>query len=226
MSEKNIKSIDQDIDEKTPKENFSHYKKMRLSLSMTETQFENGYWYAAELKAFAKEIGIPSASKLRKDELEQSIKYFFRTGKVELSTQRSLTNTAVKDVDLGLSLELPIRHYTSNKETKSFIVAEAKKQVPNLKEKSGVRYRLNRWREEQLTQGIPITYGDLVNRYIELNQTKEKFSQIPTGRYINFISDFLAQEANATRSQAIEAWEQLKELDAPKTYESWKAYKE
>jgi len=37
---------------------------------MTSTQFDNGYWYATEIKNFAKRIGIPFASKLRKDELE------------------------------------------------------------------------------------------------------------------------------------------------------------
>jgi len=40
---------------------------------MTATQFDNGYWYATELKDFAERIGIPSASKLRKDELETAI---------------------------------------------------------------------------------------------------------------------------------------------------------
>jgi len=32
-------------------------KEANLSPTMTETQFDNGYWYAAELRAFAKEIG-------------------------------------------------------------------------------------------------------------------------------------------------------------------------
>jgi hypothetical protein len=36
---------------------------------MTEEEFDNGYWYALEVKAFAVELGILSAAKLRKDEL-------------------------------------------------------------------------------------------------------------------------------------------------------------
>jgi hypothetical protein len=40
--------------------------KTKLSASMTSTQFDNGYWYATELKDFAERIGIPAASKLRK----------------------------------------------------------------------------------------------------------------------------------------------------------------
>ena len=50
---------------------------------MTLAQFNNGYWYAAELKSFAKSIGITFTNRLRKDELEHYIKRFLKTGKVE-----------------------------------------------------------------------------------------------------------------------------------------------
>ncbi len=115
---------------------------------MTAEQFDNGYWYALEVKAFADEIGIPLTSRLRKDELEELIKHFLR---------------GARDIERGLSLKLPVVNYTSNKETKDFIVKEALKLVPNLKRKSGARYRLNRWREERIDKGIKITYEDLVS---------------------------------------------------------------
>jgi hypothetical protein len=35
-------------------------KKTTLSKSMTEAEFDNGYWYATELKKFAVKVGIPS----------------------------------------------------------------------------------------------------------------------------------------------------------------------
>jgi len=149
-----------------------------LSPKMTETEFDNGYWYANELRAFAKDLQIPSAFKLRKDELEKAIKYFLRTGKVKNLIKRSLKKVGEKDIDKGLSLSLKIVHYTNNKQTKEFIVAEAKKIVPNLREKPGVRYRLNRWREEQITSGKKISYGDLVRKYIELSQSEKPFSRI------------------------------------------------
>jgi hypothetical protein len=84
-----------------------------------------------------------------------------------------------------------------------------------------VRYRHNRWREEQLTKGVKITYRDVVKEYVRLNQTGEPFARIPIGRYINFLSDFSAAEKGASREQAIKAWEQLKTLDIPKNYRSW-----
>ena len=190
-------------------------------MSMTWAQFDNGYWYTTELKEFAETIGIPSASKLRKDELEKAIKLFLETGKIKSPTKRSLSTSGTKDVERGLSLDLQVVVYTNDKETKAFLEREAQRLAPGLKRKSGVRYRLNRWREEQLIKGVKLTYGDLVIEYIRLNQTKEPFAQIPHGRYINFMSDFLAAEKVATREQAMRAWEKLKTLDIPKNYRSW-----
>jgi SAP domain-containing new25 len=191
---------------------------------MTLTQFDNGYWYTSELKDFAKSVGIPSANRLRKDELENCIKLFLKSGKIECPRKRSFPTTRAKDVDLGLHLDLPITNYTSNRETKAFLEKEAQKIAPGLKQKSGSRYRLNRWREEQLARGKRITYRDLLREYVRLNQTEGAFDQIPQVRYVNFLSDFLKAEKGATRKQAIEAWENVKKLDAPNTYRSWKKF--
>ena len=191
---------------------------------MTVEQFDNGYWYALEIKAFADEIGIPAASKLRKDELEELIKHFLRTGSIRNPTRKTLARSGVRDVERGLSLKLPVVNFTNDRETKDFIVQEALKIAPKLKRKSGARYRLNRWREQQIDNGIEITYRDLVRQYVKLNQMQGSFPQvqIPSGRYINFLSDFLAGEKNPTRAHALKAWEQLKKAEIPKNYQEWK----
>src|ERR1043166_4147580 len=185
---------------------------------MSLTQFDNGYWYALELKDFAKSIGIPFTNRLRKDQLEHQIKRFLKTGKIEISQKRVSSSTTTKDVALGLSLDLPVTTYTNDQETKSFLETEAQRMVPGLKRKSGARYRLNRWREEQITSGLKITYRDLVREYVRLSQVEGRFTQIPHGRYINFLSNFLRAEKGSTRKQAIEAWRKLKTLDLPKDY--------
>ena len=191
-----------------------------LSPTMTIRDFENGYWYLDQLKTFADRIGIPAAKKLRKDELEKAIVAFLRTGRAALPTKRSLRRTGVKDVERGLNLKLRIENYTSNRETKDFIVEQARVMAPDVREKSGVWYRLNRWREEQITIGGHPTYGDLVRRYIVLNKM-HRFERIPHGRYINFVADFLEADERATRAEAIAAWTELKRLDLPKNYVSW-----
>jgi hypothetical protein len=191
-----------------------------LSPTMTLREFKNGYWYLDDLKAFAKRIGIPSAARLRKDEIERAIAVFLRTGTAVLPTKRALRKTGARDLQRGLGLKLRIAHYTSNRETKDFIVGEAKKIAPNVRHKSGVWYRLNRWREEQLTKGSHPTYGDLIRQYIVLNKT-ERFERIPHGRYINFVAEFLAVESGTTRADALAAWTKLKAMDIPKNYPAW-----
>lgn len=197
-------------------------KTTKLTKDITEKEFDNGYWYADEIKTFAKQIGIANSSKLRKDELEPLIKHFLRTGKIKNSDRKNVVKTGTKDFGIGLTTSLPILNYTSNKQTKNFIITEAQKVVPALTIKSGVWYRLNRWRDEQVTNDKQITYGDLVNQFIKLNQAEGKFKKAAVTRYINFLSDFLANEKGATRQQAISEWEKLKSLDIEKDYKSWK----
>src|SRR5947209_2860884 len=148
---------------------------------MTAREFENGYWYLDQLKNFAARIGIPAASKLRKDELEKAIRVFLRTGKAALPTKRPLRETGVKDVERGLTLRRRIEHYTSNRETKDFIVQQARRMAPEVREKSGVWYRLNRWREERIASGDRPTYGDLVRHYI---RSEEHTSELQSRQYL------------------------------------------
>src|SRR5262245_48266481 len=192
----------------------------KLSPTMTLREFENGYWYVEELRDFAGALGVPGAKRLRKDEIERAIVSFLQTGIVSSPTRRALRKTGVKDIEHGLTPDLRIEHYTSNRQTKDFIRRQARKAAPEVREKSGVWYRLNRWREEQITSGKQPTYGDLVQHYITLNRV-EQFEKIPQVRYINFLAEFLAREKNATRADAIAAWKKVKAMDMPNTYASW-----
>jgi hypothetical protein len=188
---------------------------------MSESEFDNGYWHATDLQAFAATIGIAAAGRLRKDELERAIKHFLRSGRVGKSSGGRPLRTGVRDVDKGLRLDLPVINYTSNRETKAFLEREASKLQPGFKRLPGTRYPFNRWREQQLGAGRRLTYRDLVDKVIELNKTKRGPLRIEHGRYINFISDFAAAHPNASRAHALRAWRELKAMDAPKTYESW-----
>jgi len=149
---------------------------------MSEAEFDNGYWYATELKEFATTIGIPFANRLRKDQLERALKQFIRMGRMEASTPYR-PESGVRDVDKGLRLDLPVVRYTSNWDTKAFLEREAAKLVPGFKRASGTRYLLNRWREEQLAAGRPITYRDLVEKAIDLNKTKRGPLRAPESFY-------------------------------------------
>jgi carboxylesterase type B len=193
----------------------------KLSKEMTLRQFDHGYWYATEIKRFAQSLGLPSAHKLRKDELEKAIRHFLAHGKVTSLTKRDLSRSGTKDVDRGLRLDLPVILYTNDRETKAFLEREARRLDPTFKRRSGARYRLNRWRDAQLTRGAPIAYRDLVKEYVRLNRPETTHRRAPSGRYINFLSDFMGANPGATMTAAIRAWKTVKTMDSPKDYRAF-----
>jgi hypothetical protein len=196
-------------------------RKRRLSAAMTLRAFDNGYWYAAEMRAFAIKMRIPLANKLRKDQLEAAIKDLLFNEGAKVAAISVTPKQGPRDVDRGLRVDLPIVHYTSNKETKSFLEREAAKIQPGFKRASGTRYLLNRWREEQIAAGRRITYRDLVLQAIALNDSKRGPLRVEQGRYINFISDYMADKKGASHDDAVRAWHEVKAMDAPKTYATW-----
>ena len=197
-------------------------RRVTLSPAMTVEQFDNGYWYATELKSFAKSFGINGLSVLRKDELEDLIRGFLRTGKLDPVPARAAPSSGTRDSDRDITKRRRIVNYTNDRATKDFLEQERARLSPGQRQKSGARYRLNRWREERMLAGEPITYGDLAKKYVELCDIEGAFPQARSGRYINFISDFLRSEQNMSREDAISAWHEVKVLDCPKTYASWK----
>lgn len=198
----------------------------KLSKRMSLSSFENGYWYLIDLKEFAKKIEIQNYSKLRKDQLEKEISYYLRNGKIRRRKVSAIKQSKLtKDSDKKLSLKTQIKNFTNDKVTKEFIEAQALRKEPNLPKKSGCKYWLNRWREENLSKGNKITYGDLVNEYIRLRKTKGNFPQIPSTKFNNFVQDYLANN-EGTRAQAMKEWEILKKLDVPKNFKSWKKNKD
>ena len=196
-------------------------RKRKLSAAMTLRAFDNGYWYAAELRAFAVKMRIPLAGKLRKDQLEAAIKDLLFAEGANIAAISVTPKQGPRDVDRGLRLDLPVVHYTSNKETKLFIEREAAKIQPGFKRASGTRYLLNRWREEQIAAGRRITYRDLVIQAIALNESKRGPLRVEHGRYVNFISDYMADNKGASHDHAVRAWHEVKAMDAPKTYAAW-----
>jgi hypothetical protein len=54
-----------------------------------------------------------------------------------------------------------------------------------------------------------------------LNESKRGPLRVEHGRYINFISDYMADNNGAAHDDAVRAWHEVKAMDAPKTYAAW-----
>jgi hypothetical protein len=193
----------------------------KLSKEMTLRQFDHGYWYATEIKRFAQSLGVPAAHRLRKDELEKAIRHFLTHGKVTSPTRRDPSRSGIKDVDRGLRLDRRVILYTNDRDTKAFLEREARRVDPTFKRRSGSRYRLNRWREAQLTRGARITYRDLVREYVRLNRPETTYRRARVARYVYFLSDFMAANPGARMAAAIRAWKAVKRMDSPKNYRAF-----
>ena len=188
---------------------------------MTIQEFENKYWYMSELKVLAKSLEISFGLKIRKDQLEKMIIHFLETGTVnKQNSYRSKSRN--RDI---LNSHTYVENFSNKKETWEFIHNEMDKRMPGLQPKSGAKYWLNRWIENKLSHGEKITYNDVICEYIRLNKTEGKLPQIPSCKFNNFISDYLANEKNATREAALGAWNKLKDMKAKKDYITWKKNK-
>ncbi|PHM38983.1 hypothetical protein Xmau_03150 [Xenorhabdus mauleonii] len=134
---------------------------------MSQEEFDGSYFYAKELQAFAKTLGI-TVGNLKKNELELHIKahLFGYSGELPVAVPNR-KNSAARDL---LTLDTLVVNYISDKKTKSFLLAAVEQQFGALADKSGQWYWLNHWRKQCIGEGKTITYGDLVAHLASLKK--------------------------------------------------------
>lgn len=196
----------------------------KLRPDMSVQEFDDGYYYAADLKMFARELGMPVGNR-RKIELEQVIREFLATGRIPTSKPVSPRRTG--DARDHLALDVVVENYVGDRTTKDFLLACVRAEHPNLHNKSGQWYWLNDWRREMQDAHIRFTYQDLVDRLRELMQAEGRLPQIPSARMNNFITDYRADLTNppVSRDQLMQEWQWLKEQPGPKTYAEYQRRK-
>ena len=194
----------------------------RLYNNMSVEEFEKGYFYAAELKAFAKKLGIDVGT-LRKNEVESHIKAHLSSN-TDTPLPKSVSNRKTNGNRDRLLPDSYIVNYVSDKKTKAFLMQEVSKRDPSIKNKSGQWYWLNDWRKEQIRSNRKITYLALIDRLYELMTNEGRLPRIPSTRFNNFITDFLADPENdgATRQEAFDERERLKKMPVQKNYKEYK----
>lgn len=196
----------------------------KLRPLMSVEEFDNGYYYASDLKVFARQLGI-AVGRRHKLEMETLIRDFLRTGIAPLA-KPELGRRRGEERD-KLAAETIVQTYVDDRSTKAFLLDLVHARAPSVKDKSGQWYWLNSWRRTQLQSGANITYTDLADRLVELMCTEGRLPRIPSARFNNFITDFRADPVNKGqgRTEAVAAWEYIKSVPGPKTYEAYAALK-
>lgn len=192
-----------------------------LHTSMSVEEFDGGYFYATEIKAFAREIGIPVGNR-RKTDLEDLIRSFLESGVVP--TSRPVQPRKAGQARDKLSLDTRVTNYVGDRTTKEFLLKSVRETSPGLPNKSGQWYWLNDWRRQQQASGAVFTYADLVNHLRGLMQTEGRLPQIPSARMNNFITDYRAdpRSPNVSRERVLDEWQWLKRQPGPNTYEEYR----
>ena len=194
----------------------------KLRSSMSGEEFDAGYFYATELTAFARQLGI-AVGRRRKLELEALIRDFLRTRVVPVPAPEPRRRSGEgRD---RLAAGTVVRNYVDDRTTKDFLRGLVHARTPALRDKSGQWYWLNDWRRGQVQAGRRITYADLGARLLELMRSEGRLPRIPAARFNNFITDFRADPANEGkgRADAVAAWEHIKSVPGPKTYAAYAA---
>jgi len=196
----------------------------RLHRDMTREAFDNGYFYAADLKIFAREIGI-TVGNFRKIELEELVCEFLQTGRVP--TQKPVMPRKAGAQRDELAAENTVTNYVGDKRTKALLLELVSAQAPSIKTKSGQWYWLNDWRRKKQQDRAQFTYQDLADHLLALMQTSGRLPQIPSARLNNFITDYRSEpvNANTTRAQILEAWMWLKTQPGPNTFAEFRRLK-
>ncbi len=188
-----------------------------LHRGMSVKEFNNGYFYVTELRAFARDLGI-TVGNFRKFELEELIREFLQMGKVH-DCKPPLPRKAgiIRD---ELKVNTIVTNYVGDKETKTFLLDLVNSLTPGLRPKSGQWYWLNDWRRNMQQAQECFTYGDLAAHLHTLMQTEGRLPRCPSALMNNFITDFMEDPSNAgtSRKEVLKAWEWLKKQSGPKTY--------
>ncbi|MDE2771912.1 MAG: SAP domain-containing protein [Bacteroidota bacterium] len=188
---------------------------------MSLEEFDNGYFYAADLKVFAREIGI-TVGNFRKFELEELIREFLRTGKVP--DYKPVMPRRAGGARDELKPDSVVTNYVGDRRTKDFLLKLVHAKVPDLGSKSGQWFWLNDWRRKMQGAQERFTYRDMADHLRALMQNDGRLPRIPSGRMINFITDFWADPANAgiPRKEVLDAWMWLKVQPGPETYAQYR----
>lgn len=192
-----------------------------LHQGMSVEEFDNGYHYAADLKVFAREVGI-AVGNFRKFELEKLIREFLRTGKAP--NRKPVMPRRAGEARDELKPDTVVANYVGDRRTKAFLLELVNAQVPDIGSKSGQWYWLNDWRRRKQEAQVRFTYRDMADHLRALMRTDGRLPRIPSARMNNFISDFRSDPANAgiPRKEALNAWMWLKAQPVPKTYAEYR----
>ncbi len=175
-----------------------------LTTDLTSEEFKQYYFLKEELKDFLRSEGLKVSGS--KSDLEKRIVYYLDTGKQlnEKSTTVNVTNTP-KEITLD------------SKIGENFKCSEDKRQFFENEIGKGFKFKVKfqKW----LKANPDKTYGDAINAYFEIQNSKEKTTIGKQFEYNQYIRDFFENNDDKSLDDAITCWKYKKSLKGHNKYE-------
>ena len=189
-------------------------KDTKFSKKLTVEEFDGFYYYAKELRTYATLLGFGQVN-VRKDILETQVREYLGGGTLPKAIRKK--KKGKKDSETGaLRLNRKVKNFTFDRKTRGWLERKLKSRGCATK-KSGECYWLARYLENE----TDITYGDVVAKLEEMRNQEGRLPRIPSTKMNNFITDFTTANPGVKRAEVMKAWEALKKMKIPKTYDAY-----
>ena len=179
--------------------------------------FRDYYWYLDELVEFCRSHGLSTRGP--KLDLVGRIESFLDTGTVEAAPPRRRTGRTPPPREGPLTLSTPVtERFQCDAETRAFF-----KSV--IGDHFHFTAHLPRFRREALKDGRSLTYGDLVQEWLDDRERRKDPDYepyiAPTWEYNRFVRDYMKDKTrNADKGipDAAKAWNAIRTHKGPRTY--------
>ena len=177
---------------------------VKLTKNLSPDEFKEYYFLKEDLKDFCRSEGLKVSGS--KGELENRIVHYLSTGEklVETSTNHS-SNENVSEI----SLDSPLGE--------NFKCSEDKRRFFEKKIGKGFKFKVKfqKW----LMANPNKTYGDAIEAFYEIQNSKEKTDIGKQFQYNQYIRDFFENNNDKSLDDAIKCWKYKKSLKGHNRYE-------
>ena len=177
---------------------------VKLTKNLSPDEFKEYYFLKEDLKDFCRSEGLKVSGS--KGELENRIVHYLSTGEklVETSTKHS-SNENVSEI----SLDSPLGE--------NFKCSEDKRRFFENKIGKGFKFKVKfqKWLKANPNK----TYGDAIEAFYEIQNSKEKTDIGKQFQYNQYIRDFFENNNDKSLDDAIKCWKYKKSLKGHNRYE-------
>ncbi|MCI6993928.1 MAG: SAP domain-containing protein [Methanobrevibacter sp.] len=177
---------------------------VKLTKNLSPDEFKEYYFLKEDLKDFCRSEGLKVSGS--KGELENRIVHYLSTGEklVETSTNHS-SNENVSEI----SLDSPLGE--------NFKCSEDKRRFFENKIGKGFKFKVKfqKWLKANPNK----TYGDAIEAFYEIQNSKEKTDIGKQFQYNQYIRDFFENNNDKSLDDAIKCWKYKKSLKGHNRYE-------